>query len=77
MQEDCPCTPVAAFMAETAGKYDLIEEKLKNSAEHASIVATTRSTTIGKHTASSAAATPHRLRPPLSRRRFLPAQFVG
>ena len=35
-----------------------VSDCFKNTAEQASIVAITRSTTIGKHTASSAAATP-------------------
>jgi len=33
MSDDCPCTPMAAFIAETEGRFNLIEEKFRNSSE--------------------------------------------
>lgn len=33
MSDDCPCTPVATFIAKTEGRFNLIEEKFHNSSE--------------------------------------------
>src|SRR6478735_5197290 len=62
LQAVCTLAVVAPFLiaARTPSYAEAVSDCFKNNAEHDSIVAITMSITIGKQTASSAAATPRR-----------------